>query len=363
VSDTWGAFLESSHERTRRRLSLHRDFVASLEDGDRPTLAFAHLMFPHVPWEFLPSGRRYDGGDLPGFETNHWGGDSFLVEQGYQRYLLQLGFADRLLGELVARLRDTGLYDRALLIVAADHGVSFRPSDRRRAFTETNLEDVAFMPLFVKTPGQDTGRIVDEPVQTVDVLPTIADVLNVDVPWQVDGTSLLTPRARERYVFVGDKETFTADAAALVSERAAALHRVLSLFGSGDDEPGLYGIGPNRELLGRDVSELEVADAGVVRAEVDQERELRAVNLAAEYIPTRLTGGISGGDGTETRDLAVAVGGRVVAVARSYFFEGEERLSVLVPESALRTGANLVELFWVRPDAAGDAVLQSLWVT
>ena len=348
VSDTWGAFLESSHERTSRRLSLHEDFLASLEEGDRPVLAFAHLMFPHIPWEFLPSGRRYDGGDLPGFETTRWGSDSFLVEQGYQRHLLQLEFADRLLGDIVRRLRAVGMYDRSLLIVVADHGVSFRPGGRRRAFTDANLEDVVFVPLLVKQPGQREAAVSDAPVQTVDILPTIAAELGVAIPWKVDGEPLFGERRRERYVFVGDRETFTSDPAALEARRAEALERQVSLFGAGDEGPGLYGIGPHRELIGRRVDELAVRPGGAARARLDQAADLRAVDLGAEEIPARLTGVVSG-DGGPTRDLAVAIGGRVVAVARSYSFAGEERFSVLVPESALARGANRVGLYWVQP--------------
>jgi hypothetical protein len=348
VSDTWGAFLESSHDRTSRRLALHEDFLASLEDGDRPVLAFTHLMFPHIPWEFLPSGRRYDGGDLPGFETTRWGNDSFLVEQGYQRHLLQLGFADRLLGDIVRRLHAVGLYDRSLLIVVADHGVSFRPGGRRRAFTDANLEDVVFVPLLVKEPGQRDARVSDAPVQTVDILPTIAAELGVTVPWKVDGEPLFGEQDRERYTFVGDRETFTADPAALEERRTAALERQVSLFGSGVAGPGLYGIGPHRELIGRRVDELAVRPVGEARARLDQAADLRAVDLDAEEIPARLMGVVSG-DGGPTRDLAVAIGGRVIAVARSYSFAGEERFSVLVPESALVQGANRVGLYWVRP--------------
>jgi hypothetical protein len=359
VSGTWGAFLESSHEQTQSRLALFHGFLSSLQTGPRPFLAYAHLMFPHIPWEYLPSGKRYEGdvGEIPGFEGTSWGDDGFLVDQAHQRYLLQLGFTDRLLGELLARLRSTGLYDHVLLIVLADHGASFRPNDRRRAFTDMNLEDVAFAPLFVKTPGQKAGRTVDDPVQTIDVLPTIADVLDIDVPWRMDGTSLLTPRARERYVLIGDKKTFTMDADALIARRATALRQRLALLGSGDDAPGLYGLGPNRDLLGRRVDGLEIVDGAGTRADVQQARELRAVNLAAEYIPARLTGRISGGDAEAPRDLAVAVNGRIVAVARSFVFEGEERLSVLFPEAALRSGANDIELYWV----TSGAVLHTLW--
>ena len=143
VSGTWGAFLEGAAEQNRNRLAVFRAFLASLEDGPRPVLAYAHVALPHFPWEFLPSGRRYaeDPGEIPGFEGTAWGDDEFLVDQAHQRYLLQLGFTDRLVGRLLARLRATGLYDRALVIVLADHGVSFRPNDRRRAFTDTNLEE------------------------------------------------------------------------------------------------------------------------------------------------------------------------------------------------------------------------------
>jgi len=48
-------------------------------------------------------------------------------------------------------------------------------------------------------------------------------------------------------------------------------------------------------------------------------------------------------------DLAVALAGRIAATARSYASGGDERFSVLVPESALEEGENEVGLFWVRP--------------
>jgi hypothetical protein len=346
VTGTWGAFLEDVAEQNRRRLDVFRSFLSSLEPGSQPLLAYAHLTYPHFPWQFLPSGKRYDGngGKIPGFEGTAWGNDEFLVAQAKQRYLLQLGFADRLVGDLVARLRSIGAYEDALFIVLADHGVSFRPGDRRRALSETNLEDIAFVPLFVKTPGQQGGRTSDAAVQTVDVLPTIADVLEADIPWKVDGASLLEPRARERYLLVGDRETFRPDVDELLARRATVVREQTSLFG----------IGPNPELLGRRVGELDVAQAAGVSAEIRQAGQLRAVDLDAAYVPVRLTGRIEGGTGP--RDLALAVNGRIEAVARSYVEEGEERVSVLFPEATLRQGANDVQIYWV-----SGAELREIW--
>ena len=79
-----------------------------------------------------------------------------------------------MLGRLLDRLRATGLYDRAVLVVTADHGVSFRAGQKRRPLSEGNLEDIAYVPLFVKTPGQQRGRIAAVAARTTDIFPTLA---------------------------------------------------------------------------------------------------------------------------------------------------------------------------------------------
>ena len=50
-------------------------------------------------------------------------------------------------------------------------------------------QDLAFVPFFVKLPGERKGQVVDRHVRIVDVLPTIADALDVELPWKVDGRS------------------------------------------------------------------------------------------------------------------------------------------------------------------------------
>ena len=65
--------------------------------------------------------------------------------------------------------------------------MSFRAGDRRRVPTQTNLQDVAGVPLFIKRPGQRDGRIEGGAVRTIDVLPTIARELGLRLPGRVDG--------------------------------------------------------------------------------------------------------------------------------------------------------------------------------
>ena len=135
---------------------------------------------------------------LPGVIDGTWVGPQWLADQGFQRHLLQTEYADKLLGDLLRRLRETGLYDRALMVVLADHGVSFRAGDRRRRPTPTNVQDVASMPLFIKLPGQREGGIEDTAVRTIDVLPTIADELGLKLREPVDGVPVERARRGSR---------------------------------------------------------------------------------------------------------------------------------------------------------------------
>ncbi|MER7416891.1 sulfatase-like hydrolase/transferase [Micromonospora peucetia] len=173
-------------------------FLAGLRPASRPTLHFLHLLMPHSPWAYLPSGVRYDApDDLPN-DGDGW------TELARQRHLAQLGYTDRLIGETLRTLRATGLYDQSLLVVTADHGVSFTPGAQGRGADaiRTAPGEVAWVPTFVKTPGQRAGRIDDRNWQHVDLLPTIADEAAIRIPWSVDGRSARqAPRAEAGKVF------------------------------------------------------------------------------------------------------------------------------------------------------------------
>lgn len=60
---------------------------------------------------------------------------------------------DRMLGRLRTRLESDGLYDRAIIVVTADHGISFQPGRPRRAFTERTAADIMRAPLVIKLPA------------------------------------------------------------------------------------------------------------------------------------------------------------------------------------------------------------------
>jgi hypothetical protein len=349
-----------------RPARLHR-WIGAIRRRPRPTFYFHHALLPHEPWIYLPSGRRSrPTGDDPIAGVNRWVGfhDPRLTEHNHMRHLLQVGYTDRELGRLLLRLRRTGLLERSLLVVTADHGYSFDVGVlSRRKVSETTVEEVAPVPFFVKAPGQLEGAIDESLVRTVDIVPTIADLLDVSVPWRHDGRSAFSPATRER-TEVRIRTRGYDRVIRIGREELEQLRRRIRLarantFGTGaqsrrvfgDPWASVYRVGPRTDLLGRRLDALPVRDRGEVRATVANASLVRHVTPSDELLPTRVTGTLGRGRPGVLRDLAVAVNGRIRAVGRSFRlrFKPHEYFSLVVPENSLRPGSNVVEVLEVEP--------------
>ena len=334
------------------RAERYEEFLGSLVASGRPSLDFVHVLVPHVPWTYLPSGRAYSHDDfLPGLTPDYrWTGDAGARFSGYQRMLLQARYADRLLGELLRRLRRTGGFDRAVVVVVADHGAAMRPNDFRRRFTRANVGELAPMPLFIKEPGQHRGRTITSHVRTLDVLPTVADLVGARLPWRPDGRSLVSGTypepARLRFHRVFGGVDVVASVKRLERERAAALSEQLRLFGTGSSFPGLGGPGRRDELIGRSVADVPPRPGGAQLVVADA-AELQHVDPASGVVPAFVTGGAPGVGLGDHREVAVAVNGRVAAVGETFDLNQGQAFAIMVPDRVLRPGRNDVRAFEV----------------
>ncbi|MBA2537165.1 MAG: sulfatase-like hydrolase/transferase [Actinobacteria bacterium] len=337
------------HELSKDQKLHFEAFVSSIEPSRKPELDFVHVMLPHSPWWHLLSGKRYsDYAGIRGVRDDRWSKDEWFVQQGFQRHLVETAFVDRLLGELFERLDATGRYDRSVIVLVADHGVSFIPGERRRGATEENLHDVALVPLFVKAPGQKEGKVVEDHVQTIDIVPSLADLIGVSLPWKVDGRSFFDPSFRpdpEVHVFRRAGESVIEEPLANLLPRREQTHRqMLALFDTGRTGD-LYSIGPHPELIGRTTDDLAPV-ASDRNLGLDGEDRLDSVELDSSFVPAEITGWIDGDD-SRNLDIAVAVNGRIAAVTRTFQNSGKLRFAALAPEAAFRDGANEVEVFVV----------------
>jgi Sulfatase len=357
ISDSWGNFGQAEHETEVRAthsgplLPCARNvcrFASTFRNDGKPNLYVLHSLLPHVPYLYLPSTKAY-GIEVPilrGIQQGVWK-QTFPALQSEQRFLLQTEYTDRALGYLMRRLRRAGIFDKALVIVLADHGVSFRHLQPRRYPTPQNLQDIAFVPFFVKLPHQHVARIDDGLARTIDVVPTIARYLHLRIPYHVDGEPLIgrrPPKDGTVSLLIGNGKYATARLSDLQALRRQALAEQLATFGT--SRADLYRIGPHQELLGRLVSSLPVTRTRSGGVQLENQNLLQTVDLRANLIPTWIQGDLTGGVQTGD-DLAVAVNGRIAAVTEAFDAGGQTKFAAMVPESSMHDGRNDVSVFVV----------------
>jgi tetratricopeptide (TPR) repeat protein len=138
-----------------------------------------HLFEPHAPYAPPPpfAGRyplAYDG---------------------------EIAATDQIIGELLDALRQSGIYDKAIVIILSDHGEGLMDHGEQEHGIFLYREAIQ-VPLLLKLPGnRDGGKSIPEPVGLVDLFPTVAKLVGATVPQKLDGSSLLETPSKPRTIF------------------------------------------------------------------------------------------------------------------------------------------------------------------
>lgn len=197
--------------------------------ADRKLFFFLHLFEPHAPYtppEPFASRYRdpYDG---------------------------EIAAADAAVGEFLDELRRLGIYDRALVVLLADHGESLgeHGEEQHGLFLYRSTLQV---PLLIKLPaGARRGETIREIAGLVDLAPTVAALVGLERGADADGVALLglSPAAPDRLQVA---ETFYPRLHFGWSELASAIrghHHYIAA-----PRPELYDLaadpGETRDLLG-----------------------------------------------------------------------------------------------------------------
>jgi arylsulfatase A-like enzyme len=137
---------------------------------DRPLYMWVHYFDAHPPYGPLPGVHYADHGDKAFYEA-------------------ELSYIDRELGRLLDAL--TQRPEPTYVILTADHSTVFHPNpeSRKYHYGYDLYSATLHVPLIVHGPGIKPGRVEDV-VSTMDVAPTILDLLRIPEPAQFNGTSL-----------------------------------------------------------------------------------------------------------------------------------------------------------------------------
>ena len=108
------------------------------------------------------------------------------------QYAGEVAYVDHELGRLLDGLEERGILQDALVVVTGDHGETFWEHADLWNHGLWVYDTTMRVPLVLRLPdGRGAGRTLEQPVSTIDLLPTLCDLLGLQAPAEVEGTSLV----------------------------------------------------------------------------------------------------------------------------------------------------------------------------
>ncbi len=177
------------------------------EHRDEPFFLAAGFYRPHCPYIapkdyfklypldkiLMPSVSQADIANVPPpalESTKPWpwfGVSEDEARQSKQAYYAAVSFVDAQVGRLLDKLEELQLADKTLVVFWSDHGYFL---GEKGLWKKTScFERVARAPLVMAGPGVSSG-VCKNPVEFLDIYPTIADVCGLKAPTNLDGISL-----------------------------------------------------------------------------------------------------------------------------------------------------------------------------
>jgi hypothetical protein len=326
--------------------------VKIVTEATSPRVQVVHALLPHAPWRITPD-LRVD--ELSSTISTQNPDDEEVVRDTYQTFLYQVGAADRVMQNVIKDLKSSGKWDSTMLVVTADHGISFIPASPQRNTDFTDFDQVADVyriPTFVKYPNQKTGIASDCAITNLDLLPTIIDVTQTKSSWTFAGKSLAqncpTGRTRNIVSATGEKAEL-AGGFEEVTERSAHYAQIVSNVGP---IRKVAAVGESASLIGTRIGE-HVADSRVANWTVKQKRLFQNVSgERGSTIPGMITGEITVSQPLEqgTEGLVVVDGIAAGVIGELSSARSSVNFAAVLDYTLLTPGPHTVELFVRKPD-------------
>jgi len=183
--------------------------LKELATKDEPFFLRVSFHAPHVPCRVpreyfidpeaiaLPVPTEEELKSKPRFERENLhiyaGGLDLTKEQiGICRgtYYGMVSLVDAQVGRLVKCLKEAGLMNNTIIAINSDQGFQLGEHGlwKKRVFYEQNV----CVPFIISCPGLlPSGKVIDEPVEMIDFVPTLMELCGIDVPRSISGRSLM----------------------------------------------------------------------------------------------------------------------------------------------------------------------------
>jgi arylsulfatase A-like enzyme len=249
-------------------------FLTWAEDPwDQPTFVWIHYLDPHGPYRPPPEfealfiedalsqspevvSRDCDPGKHQCYGSNKILGaipkyqqidDEVRLAIYIARYDAEVRFMDSAFAEVIAFLEERNLFDGSVVVFTSDHGESLGEHDLHFEHGWFAYEPTLHVPLMIKTPGQTEGAVVDALASNLDLLPTLAHLVEGLDPGEGTGRNLFGALEGDARILVENSDAYPVKYYGLRTKRWKFLLR------AGEGSPELYNLTQDPEEV-RDLS-------------------------------------------------------------------------------------------------------------
>ena len=137
-------------------------------DPEDPFFLWVHFYDPHNSYLPPPPYTQWYASDL---------------------YQGEIAYMDEWIGKLIKKIEESGHAEDTIIAVVADHGESLGEHGER-THAELIYNSTMRVPLILRGAPIEAGSRISDPVSVVDLLPTLLELVSLEVPKEVQGTSL-----------------------------------------------------------------------------------------------------------------------------------------------------------------------------
>jgi len=186
------------------------------ENKKRKFFLFIHTMEPHDPYcppqyytdefknEYKGKLDCIDWRTISGVNTGNLKLEKGDLERFKSLYDGEISYTDYYLGEFFKKLNELGLDKKTIVIITSDHGEEFGERGAWGKHASTLYNEQLRIPLVIKAPNLEKGKEKGK-FSTIDISPSILDLLGIEKPMQYKGVSIRTePRNRILFFELGN---------------------------------------------------------------------------------------------------------------------------------------------------------------
>lgn len=168
-------------------------YIETHAKDKEPFLLFISIATPHFPHHTAPEEYKnlYPESEIkiaPNVpEELHQ-----KIRKELNGYYAHCTATDKAVGELIDKIRDLGLMENTVLVFTSDHGEMMGAHDERPRSKQVAWDESIHVPFLIKYPfmGDNKGKVVNAPLTTPDILPSLLGIVNIKIPKSIEGEDL-----------------------------------------------------------------------------------------------------------------------------------------------------------------------------